>query len=233
MAILAPPTTRVGLGADASQARDRALAAANDAALGAARVSNTLLSGEMWLQQWSRGHYSALLPELRRWEVYPEGMITFDVFADSLHTLGFPAGGRWQEVENVFYSWEPDDRGRLFWQNVRAHMTGGRMVCLGKTGRNFAAGMSGGIAYVLDPDRVFADKCNMGMVELGPVEGEDIDELKGYIEKHVAATESTVGADLLADWDNSVSKFVRVMPTDYKAVLEKMKAEEALEATAA
>ena len=107
------------------------------------------------------------------------------------------------------------------------------MVCLGKTGRNFAAGMSGGIAYVLDPDSVFADKCNMGMVELGPVEGEDIDELKGYIEKHVAHTESTVGADLLADWDNSVSKFVRVMPTDYKAVLEKMKAEEALEATAA
>merc|ERR1719225_1052137 len=74
------------------------------------------------------------------------------------------------------------------------YMTGGRMVCLGKTGRNFAAGMSGGIAYVLDPDRVFADKCNMGMVELGPVEGEDIDELKGYIEKHVAATESTVGS---------------------------------------
>ena len=74
------------------------------------------------------------------------------------------------------------------------YMTGGRMVCLGKTGRNFAAGMSGGIAYVLDPDRVFADKCNMGMVELGPVEGEDIDELRGYIEKHVAATESTVGS---------------------------------------
>ena len=113
------------------------------------------------------------------------------------------------------------------------YMTGGRMVCLGKTGRNFAAGMSGGIAYVLDPERVFADKCNMGMVELGPVEGEDADELRGYIEKHVAATESSVGADLLADWDNSVSKFVRVMPTDYKAVLEKMKAEEALEATAA
>ena len=112
------------------------------------------------------------------------------------------------------------------------YMTGGRMVCLGKTGRNFAAGMSGGIAYVLDPERVFADKCNMGMVELGPVEGEDADELRGYIEKHVAATESSVGADLLADWDNAVGKFVRVMPTDYKAVLEKMKAEEALEATA-
>merc|ERR1711970_1044709 len=83
-----------------------------------------------------------------------------------------------------------------------------------------------------DPDQVFADKCNMGMVELGPVEGEDIDELKGYIEKHVAATESTVGSELLSDWDNSVRKFVRVMPTDYKAVLEKMKAEEDLEATA-
>ena len=57
--------------------------------------------------------------------------------------------------------------------------------------------MSGGIAYVLDPDSVFADKCNMGMVELGPVEGEDADELRGYIEKHVAATESTVASDLL------------------------------------
>ena len=54
----------------------------------------------------------------------------------------------------------------------------------------------------------------MGMVELGPVEGEDIDELRGYIEKHAAATESTVGSDLLADWENSVGKFVRVMPRD-------------------
>ena len=64
----------------------------------------------MWLQQWARSHYSALLPEMRKWELYPEGLITFDVFADSLHTLGFPAAGRWQEVEAVFYSWEPDDR---------------------------------------------------------------------------------------------------------------------------
>merc|ERR1712087_276546 len=93
------------------------------------------------------------------------------------------------------------------------YMTGGNVVVLGETGRNFAAGMSGGIAYVLDPAGRFAAKCNMGMVELGPVEGEDIDELKGYIEKHVAATESTVGSELLSDWDNSVSKFVRVMPT--------------------
>ena len=63
----------VGLGADASQARDRALAAANDAALGAARVSNTLLSGEMWLQQWSRSHYSALLPEFPKVGALPGG----------------------------------------------------------------------------------------------------------------------------------------------------------------
>lgn len=112
------------------------------------------------------------------------------------------------------------------------YMTGGRMVCLGATGRNFAAGMSGGVAYVLDTEGVFADKCNMGMVELGPVEGEDAAELRGFIEKHVAATESAVGADLLADWDTSVQKFVRVMPVDYKAVLEQMKAAEALEEAA-
>ena len=82
----------------------------------------------MWLQQWARSHYSVLLPELRKWELYPDGMITFDVFADSLHTLGFPGAGRWQEVESVFYSWLPDEAGRLHWQTCRGRMTGGRMV---------------------------------------------------------------------------------------------------------
>ena len=118
----------VGLGADASSGKERALIAAAEAGAQASQKSASLLASEMWLQQWARGHYSALLPELRRWELYPEGMITFDVFADSLHTLGFPAAGRWQEVESVFYSWEPDDRGRLHWQTVRTHMTGGRLV---------------------------------------------------------------------------------------------------------
>jgi len=105
------------------------------------------------------------------------------------------------------------------------YMTGGRVVVLGSTGRNFAAGMSGGVAYVLDPDRAFADKCNMGMVELGPVEGVYADELKSYVEKHLARTESDVAAALLADWDSAVGDFVRVMPTDYKAVLEREMAE--------
>ena len=118
----------IGLGADASSSKERALAAATEAAEAGARGSSSLLASEMWLQQWARGHYSALLPELRKWELYPDGMITFDVFADSMHTLGFPAAGRWQEVEAIFYSWEPDDRGRLHWQNVRSHITGGRLV---------------------------------------------------------------------------------------------------------
>lgn len=118
----------VGLGADASMAKDRALEAAAAAAKQATHMPNTLLNGEMWLQQWARSHYSALLPELRKWELYPDGMITFDVFADSLHTLAFPAHGRWSEVEAIWYSWEPDEQGRAHWQNVRAHMTGGRLV---------------------------------------------------------------------------------------------------------
>ena len=126
----------VGLGADASGAKERALAAATEAAQAGNRTSASLLSSEMWLQQWSRGHYSALLPEMRKWELYPEGMITFDVFADSLHTLGFPAAGRWQEVEAIFYSWEPDDRGRLHWNSVRTHMTGGRLVRVQATKHN-------------------------------------------------------------------------------------------------
>jgi len=118
----------VGLGADAASSKERALAAASDAAQAAQRGSASLLASEMWLQQWSRGHYSALLPELRKWELYPEGMITFDVFADSLNNIGFPAAGRWNEVEAVFYSWEPDESGRLHWNVLRNRMTGGRLV---------------------------------------------------------------------------------------------------------
>jgi hypothetical protein len=118
----------VGLGADASSGKERALVAAAEAAVQGAEKSASLLSSEMWVQQWARSHYSVLLPELRKWELCPDGCITFDIFADSLHTLGFPGGGRWQEVETVFYSWGPDDHGRLHWQSVRGHMTGGRMV---------------------------------------------------------------------------------------------------------
>jgi len=104
------------------------------------------------------------------------------------------------------------------------YMTGGRVVILGPTGRNFAAGMSGGIAYVWDPNDVFLGNCNLGMVELERVESvEDADELRGLIERHRDYTGSGVAADLLARWDDALSQFVKVMPTDYKRVLEEQK----------
>jgi glutamate synthase (NADPH/NADH) large chain len=106
------------------------------------------------------------------------------------------------------------------------YMTGGRVVILGPTGRNFAAGMSGGIAYVWAPDReAFSLDCNLGMVELEDViDEEDVAELKGLIAKHQDLTGSTVAAALLARWDDVQSEFVKVMPTDYKRVLEEKKA---------
>ena len=100
------------------------------------------------------------------------------------------------------------------------YMTGGRVVILGETGRNFAAGMSGGVAYILDRDSDFNMKCNLGMVELeAVVEQEDIDELKGLIEKHQQYTDSAVAKDVLENWDATLPQFVKVMPTDYKRVL--------------
>ncbi|MDQ8204085.1 glutamate synthase large subunit [Pelagicoccus sp. SDUM812003] len=100
------------------------------------------------------------------------------------------------------------------------YMTGGRAVILGETGRNFAAGMSGGIAYVLDRDGSFPAKCNMEMVKLGAVEiEEEVAELKGLIEKHKAQTGSDVAEEILSDWDNMLGKFVRVMPVDYERML--------------
>ncbi|EDY84130.1 Conserved region in glutamate synthase family [Verrucomicrobiia bacterium DG1235] len=103
------------------------------------------------------------------------------------------------------------------------YMTGGRAVILGETGRNFAAGMSGGVAYVLDQDGSFASKCNMEMVRLGPVEKpEHVEELKSFIKKHGDATGSSVAREILEDWDAMLSKFVLVMPTDYERMLNLM-----------
>jgi len=97
------------------------------------------------------------------------------------------------------------------------YMTGGKAVILGTTGRNFAAGMSGGVAYVLDLNNDFAPKCNMEMVSLETVETEAENlELKALISQHLAATESDVASELLSDWENSVKRFVKVMPVDYK-----------------
>ena len=101
------------------------------------------------------------------------------------------------------------------------YMTGGRAVILGRTGRNFAAGMSGGIAYVWDVDGQFKTRCNMGMVELFPVDHEqDIRELKQLIEDHAQYTDSSVAKRILENWKKTVAQFVKVYPTDYRWVLE-------------
>jgi glutamate synthase (NADPH/NADH) large chain len=129
-------------------------------------------------------------------------------------------------------------------------MTGGTVVVLGTTGRNFAAGMSGGIAYVYDPDGDFAKKCNMAMVALDPVlasaeqeakveraiwhstvrNGEGhTDEaiLKGLIERHFKYTGSTRARNLLDNWSDARSKFVKVFPTEYKRALGELNAAKA------
>jgi len=101
------------------------------------------------------------------------------------------------------------------------YMTGGIMVCLGETGRNFAAGMSGGVGYIYDPEGKFPARCNMGLVGLESVDTpEESEELYGYIKEHVEATGSSVGQEMLENWDSRVGSFVKVMPHDYKRVLE-------------
>jgi glutamate synthase (NADPH/NADH) large chain/glutamate synthase (ferredoxin) len=101
------------------------------------------------------------------------------------------------------------------------YMTGGRVVVLGPTGRNFAAGMSGGVAYVLDEERAFAKRCNMGMVGFEAPSPEDAIELRAMIEEHLRRTGSAVATRVLADWDGLLAReaFVKVMPHDYKRVL--------------
>ncbi|MCC6759492.1 MAG: glutamate synthase large subunit [Candidatus Omnitrophica bacterium] len=101
------------------------------------------------------------------------------------------------------------------------YMTGGRVVVLGPTGRNFAAGMSGGLAYVWDPKGEFKSRCNLGMVELFPVsDAADEKELKTLIEKHAKATGSAVAKKILADWSKTLAQFVKVYPTDYRKIVE-------------
>jgi glutamate synthase (NADPH/NADH) large chain len=112
------------------------------------------------------------------------------------------------------------------------YMTGGRVVVLGPTGRNFAAGMSGGIAYVWDPEGDFITRCNLGIVELeGVVTPEDRAELLHLIELHQQYTGSTVAETILAQWPEITAQFVKVMPMDYKRVLaERAKHDEEIEA---
>jgi glutamate synthase (ferredoxin) len=104
------------------------------------------------------------------------------------------------------------------------YMTGGRVVILGGTGRNFAAGMSGGIAYVLDEEGNFERRCNTGMVDLEPLEGrEDLDMVRNLIRTHAEYTQSTLAKKVLANWESMRGKFVKVVPRDYKRAIAAMK----------
>ena len=103
------------------------------------------------------------------------------------------------------------------------YMTGGKAIILGPTGRNFGAGMSGGEAFVYDPNKELERKCNLNTFELEEVINEnDLNGLKELIEKHYKYTDSEVAKNMLNDWDNQIDNFVKVMPTDYKRVLEEM-----------
>ena len=108
------------------------------------------------------------------------------------------------------------------------YMTGGRVVVLGPTGRNFAAGMSGGVAYVMDsPDRRFSKfSCNLESVDLEPVTGKDEAALIGLMEQHLAFTGSHLARQILAQWKTLQDRFVKVMPTEYRKALARMEAQE-------
>jgi glutamate synthase (NADPH/NADH) large chain len=134
------------------------------------------------------------------------------------------------------------------------YMTGGIVVCLGGTGRNFAAGMSGGIAYVLDEPGNFEDRCNLAQVELEPIEAEDLaleeidhqgGDLEGHglvdvshdmtrfdairlrqlVQKHLHYTNSDVARRILDNWEGYLPKFVKVMPVEYRRALQEIQAQ--------
>jgi len=115
------------------------------------------------------------------------------------------------------------------------YMTGGRVVVLGPTGRNFAAGMSGGVAYVLDEDGTFAGRCNMGMVGFEALGQQDVAELRALVEEHLRRTDSPVAARVLEGWAGLLARraFVKVMPHDYKRVLDELAGRAAAAAHAA
>jgi len=101
------------------------------------------------------------------------------------------------------------------------YMTKGTVVVLGKTGRNFAAGMSGGVAYVLDEDRDFAIRCNQSMIALDPLEDFDQTKLKNLVHEHYSFTQSALAWRILSGWKDYAAKFVRVIPVEYRQILAK------------
>src|SRR5436190_12250417 len=100
------------------------------------------------------------------------------------------------------------------------YMTGGRVVVLGPTGRNFGAGMSGGVAYVLDGDGNFPSRCNHQMVALDKVEDAELALVKRMVERHAELTGSALASRLLGKWEDTAARFVRIMPHDYRRMLE-------------
>jgi glutamate synthase (NADPH/NADH) large chain len=102
-------------------------------------------------------------------------------------------------------------------------MTGGRVVVLGPTGRNFGAGMSGGIAYVYDPREVFAARLNGEMVQLQQLDEGDLEFVKKTVQAHLAHTDSPVAAAILDGWEHHSASFKKVMPIDYSRVIAVMK----------
>ncbi|MDO9354552.1 MAG: hypothetical protein Q7T55_12705, partial [Solirubrobacteraceae bacterium] len=100
------------------------------------------------------------------------------------------------------------------------YMTGGRVVVLGETGRNFAAGMSGGLAFIYDPNGTFESRVNTTMTDqLEELTSEDQDELRALLEEHVQRTGSSLAEGILGRFDEAVSQFVKIFPTDFKRVL--------------
>jgi glutamate synthase (NADPH/NADH) len=106
-------------------------------------------------------------------------------------------------------------------------MTGGVVVILGATGRNFGAGMSGGISYVLDADGQFKNRCNLAMVDLEPVvEKDDVHILKDLIQRHEQLTGSALAKRILANWEIMLPRFVKVFPKEYRRALGEMAAKQ-------
>lgn len=100
------------------------------------------------------------------------------------------------------------------------YMTGGRALILGKTGRNFAAGMSGGIAWVYDADATFRENCNTEMVDLDPLSYLDEEEIISLLRKHVQLTHSNLAQQILTNWQTASYRFIKVFPKEYKKVLQ-------------
>ncbi len=99
------------------------------------------------------------------------------------------------------------------------YMTGGKVVILGQVGRNFGAGMSGGIAYIWDTQKNFAEQCNLEMIDLDPIDESSAKELRAMLEQHFALTQSNIAEFILKDFDNQLVNFVKVFPKDYKKAL--------------